>query len=197
MEDGKDKITELLKQLIKQVADNKINLSDNNAKITEMTADLREVKDHTDATRRAVDWEELGKHISKTIDQVTRGKADVFGVAAEIFTAAAQSSEENVSSTKSLANDLQTATRGVERLADSHKRDWMSLLVAMAVSAVLGAGMGFWMGKGTVETASAAEIGANIQSSSGDRWCEAAGGSINQADGGGRFCGIWIEKDQN
>ena len=206
--DRLDKVTAVLTALVDETRQSKVLISDVIVQRSEYAADINDLKASIDTTRRALDPEVLGAHVSGNIDQFMGETVQKFAkgiqlnhdagqanqIAAKQTNAAAQDMTDRLGNIDRQANALTNIAGRLEERDERSKYDWVTLGCAMVVSAAL-AGVGaFYFAKATIEADDFQRSIALISQDNDAGWCDIANGQIVDGNSGAKFCAIHMPK---
>jgi hypothetical protein len=155
-------------------------------------------------TRRALDPEALGKHVSNHIDDFLGEEVLNLAKAVKINHDAARQAADLAAKLKDAAAEAETANRGlrliasrIEAHAERSKWDFAVLAAGMALAALLASAGAVYFTKQNLDTANFNDAIGLIRNDTRALWCERAGVATPIQDAtGGYFCPIRMEKHQ-
>lgn len=198
------KLREVLTALLDEMRQSKIQISDVLAQRSEYAADIVELKASIDTTRRALDPEALGAHVSENIDEVMGESVQRFakGIhlnldaakanlsASDKTSDAAQNIKDTTDKLNMERNALAAIARHLEERDQRSKWDWVTLGCAMIVAAGLAGAGAVYFTKQNLDTANFADAIRLIQNDDDAYWCGSARASIVQDNDGTHYCAV-------
>jgi hypothetical protein len=177
---------------------------DNAAIQTQHSADIRNLAAGIATTRRALDPEALGKHVSNHIDDFLGEQVENLARAVTINHDAARQSADLAAKLKDATAEAETANRGLRQVAsriEAHagrsKWDFAVLAAGMAVAALLAGTGAVYFTKQNLDTANFNDAIGLIRNDSRAFWCDRAGVATPIQDAtGGYFCPIRMPRYQ-
>ena len=192
-----DRLREVLTVLVEEIGALKVAVEDTSALHAQHSADIRNLASGVAATRRALDPEQLGKHVAAHIDGFLGEQVGLLAKAVKINHDAARQSTDLAAKLRDATAEAETANRGLRDIAnriEAHagrsKWDWATLAAGMVIAALLAAAGAVYF------NANFADAVRLIHNDDDAYWCNSAKGQTVKANDGSWFCAVGMPKYQ-
>ncbi len=201
--DKLDKITDVLAALVDENTILRKQMGDILAQRKDYAADIRDLKSSIDTTRRALDPEVLGEHVSNNMNEIMGDTTQIFmeGVNDQLDIAKAIAPipdhlTKQIESLSKKEDQLERIAKDIEKNTERRSKwDFRALLGAMVVTGLLAGTAAYYIAKDKLKNTIFNTAIQTIQADKDASSCNRAQGTIFKSNDT-HYCGIKMEKYQ-